>query len=112
LRRQGHEEDSVGEVVQQFRSGLQREARLAGATGSNQGQQLDIILSQETNDLLDLPLPTEEGRRLPRQVIRPIFEGLEGRKLRRKVWIHQLKDSLRLQQIAQPMLAEVSERHP
>ena len=83
--------------------------RLAGAAGAGQRQQLHIGPAEQRADLCHLALATQEGRRLTRQVVGPGLERLQGRELIGQVRVQQLEDPLRLQQIAQPVLAQVAQ---
>ena len=69
-RRQRHEEDAVGEVVQQLGRGLQRQAGLAGAAGTGQGQQPHVGPAQQARRSRRTSLlPAQERGRLAGQVV-------------------------------------------
>jgi hypothetical protein len=107
--RQFDEEDSIRKHLEQVSRGLQRQPRLAHPTGSRQGHQLDILPPQEGVNLTELPLSTKQRCRLVVQIVQVARKRYEGRKVSGEIRVHELVDPLRLEQIAQPMFAEISE---
>ena len=91
-------------VVVRGRCGsLQREPRLAAATGPGQRHQPDVGAAQQGRNLVDLPLAAEERRRRNRKV------RLVQRLQRREVFRPELEETLRRAQVLQPVQAEVAD---
>ena len=61
-RGEGDKADAVGERVLEIGRDLQREAGLADATGTGQGYQPVLVLSQETTERGDFALPPDQAR--------------------------------------------------
>jgi hypothetical protein len=62
-RRQRDEGDAVGERCGKIRRHAQRETRLAGSTGSGEGDELDVVAPQQGDNLGDDTLTPDEGGR-------------------------------------------------
>ena len=89
---------------------LAGQPRLARAAGTGQGQQLDLRHGAAASTTSpDLSLATEERGGLAAAGCSAGLQRLEGREVVGQVGMQQLKDVLRLQQIAQPVLAQVAQ---
>ena len=67
--RERDEEDAIREVIEQLGGDLEGQSRLAGATRTDEGQQLRVVTPQQVDDFSHLLLPTEEGGRLAGEVV-------------------------------------------
>ena len=102
-RRQRHPPDAVADSRQTpGRAACEREPRLTGATRARSASAGECPFEQ-ADDLDELALPAEEGRRRNRQV-RP-----EERLERRELAVSELVDALGRGEILEPVLAEVGE---
>ena len=63
-----HEGDAVRELRRDLRRHLERESRLAGAAGAGQGQETDVVASEERAYVRHLVAAPDERRRRWRQV--------------------------------------------
>jgi len=108
-RRERDEEDAVRALVHQLRAGLEREPGLARAPRPGERHQAHAVPPQELVDLGHLPLAADEGRRLDREVGRPVVERPQRRKVAGQGRIDELEEMLRLGQVLQSVVAEVAE---
>src|SRR5688500_9370007 len=111
-RRQVDEKGSIWEEFKQISRSLQREPRLAHPTGPRQRHQVNILTLEKVGNLTEFPFATQQRRRLTEEVVRTRLQRPEGWKLDRQVRMSELIDPLRLEQVAQPMVTEVSEFDP
>jgi hypothetical protein len=95
-------EDAVLEVRHELCHGLDRQARLAGASGARERDQATAVAEQR-NHICDLALPADKGRRRPRQI--RVRDGLERREALRP----ELVDPDWLVEILHAVLPEISE---
>jgi len=102
-----HEPSPVREVVERLGGHLQRQAGLARAARPRQRQQPTVVAADEVDHLSHLALPPEERRRLQGQVVPLLVERPERREIRLQVGVAQLPDALRLEQVLEPVSAEV-----
>jgi len=84
--------------------------RLAAAPGAGQRQQPRAF--QQPLDLGHLLLAANEAGELDGEVVGIGIQRLERRELGRQVWVEQLIHLLRLDQVAQAVLARVMQTHP
>lgn len=68
------------------------------------------LAAKKVGHRADLPFPPDQWRRLAREVVRAAPERSERGKLGRQVWMDELEHSLRLQEIAQAVFAEIPQR--
>ena len=66
--------DAIGMLVKQVRGNLDRQACLARSAGARQGHEPNVTPAQQGAQLADLSLPSDERRRLGRQVRRAVIE--------------------------------------
>ena len=117
-RRQVDEPDPVGEGVEQLGRRLQRQARLADAARPGQRQQpgprAGSVRSraEQRRRPRQLVSPTEERRRLGREVGQSTVERVERREGGGQAGGDQLGDALRPVEVPEAVLAEVQESHP
>ena len=79
-RGQCDEEDTVGEVLEEFGGDVCSEPRLSCPSRTGQRHESDIGAREQGRQLADLPLAADERRGLKREVRRPLIEsdGPEG----------------------------------
>ena len=95
-------EDARLELRHELGGGLDRQARLPGATGAAEGQQMRLV-AEERRDLLNLALAADEGARRPGQV--RVRNRLQGR----EALAAELEERDRLRKVLQTVLAELDE---
>ncbi|MCD6034105.1 MAG: hypothetical protein K0S78_6291 [Thermomicrobiales bacterium] len=110
--RQLDKERAIRKHPKKISGGLQREPRLAHPTRSGQGHQVNIFAVEEILNLSKLPLPAEQGCRLKGEVVRAACKRLERGKVSGEIRVEQLIDPLRLEQIAQPVVAQIEKVGP
>ena len=99
----------VRKGFQHVGGGLQRHARLAHATRTGDGQEPHVIAAKKIPDAGNLILPPDERRRLHGQVVGTGGQRPERREVRRQVGVQELEDPLRPVEIAQGMLAQITQ---
>ena len=82
---------------------MERKPGLAGAARAGQGEQANVLAVEQRDDLLELALSAEEGRRRDRQV-RAVERPESG-----KVLLAELVDPLRSREVLKAVLAEVAQ---
>ncbi len=109
-RGQVHEEAAVLVVGEDLPGHLQRQPGLPGPPGAGQGEQPGP--AQEVPDFLDLLLPPHERGELGGKVVRPGAERAGRGELRGQPVDDQVVEALGADQVLEPMLPQVPERHP
>jgi hypothetical protein len=102
------EKDAVRKVVRGVRGDLERQARLARATGSGQGHQ--PVLAKQPGCLRELALAPDERGQLRRQVVRAGIDRAQRRELQPEALGHHLGQRLRLAQVLEPVAPQAAQR--
>src|SRR5262249_51823655 len=89
---QVHEEHAISELLTQFCSHLQPQARFADATRTSQGEQPHIVTQQQVGDLRHVLLAANKGGELDRQIVWVQIEGPQGWKISRQVRSDKLEE--------------------
>jgi len=105
------EEDPVLEIRDQLRRRLERQACLAGATGSREGDEPNALSPHEGYGLRHLLLAPDQRRRLNRQIRGPRFKRLQGREVILEPRNQELVEPLRVSEVLETVLAEVPQAH-
>ena len=108
-RRERHPEGAVGERRPGLGGDLERQSRLARPAGARQRQEARAV--EQAEPVPDLLLAPDECRELHREVVRDEVQRSERREVRRAILDDELEDPLRLREILEPMLSQVSHRH-
>ena len=108
-RRETDEEGAIGEMVDDVGGELETQASLAGAAGSCQRHQADIVAAEHILQLAELLLAADQRAPLDRQVVGAKIQRTEGRELGRQARRRELEDVLRSDQVLEPKLAETDE---
>ena len=96
-----NEPNAVGVLLDELGRGLQAQSCLAAAAGSGEGEQADVVTSEEFENVGELALASEERCRLHRKV--RLIERLQ----RRELGITELIDALGRLEILQSVEPEV-----
>ncbi len=110
-RREVDEVEAVGPPLGLLGGGLQREPRLADATRPEQGHEAHGGIGEEVADHPELRVTPHELRRLRRQVRGAVGQRRQRREVALEAGMGDLEDPFRLQQVLQPVLTEVDQRH-
>ena len=105
------EEDPSFEIRDQLRGHLEREARLASATGSRERDEPNVLSPHEGHGLRHLLLAPDQRRRLNRQIRRPRFKRLQGREVVLEPRNQKLVQPLRVSEILEAVLSEVAQAY-
>ena len=103
------DEDAVVELVEHIGAELQRQPRLADASGAGEGERGGPPLTRQVAKPLQLLLAADERIGLDREVRRPVSERPRRWELGRQAVDEQLVELLRLEQVLQPVLTEVDD---
>jgi hypothetical protein len=103
--------DAIREVRQEVGRSLQRKASLAGASRSRQHDEAHVGPADERGNGRQLAFAADRRRRVAREVRRALLRGTQRRKLPRQIGAQQLVDPLGLDEILEPVCAEVDARH-
>src|SRR3989304_4843279 len=107
-RSQGDEVNPVREGLDGLGRGLEVEARLADASGAEQGEEAAGGGLEQAADLGQLFLPVQEGGRLRGKVGGTGLEGAQGREFpERKLGMREAEDLLGLHEVLEQMGPEV-----
>ncbi len=87
---------------------LQRQPRLADATGTGQRQQSGR--AQQCPDFIEFTLPADEGGQLLRQVVRRRLQRAQCGKFLAQRRVHHLVDALRTGEVAQAHRSQLAQR--
>ena len=104
-RGEPNEPNAVGVLLDELGRGLQAQSCLAAATRSGEGEQADVVTSEELENVGELALASEERCRLHRKV--RLIERLQ----RRELGIPELIDPLGCLEILQSVEPEVADGH-
>ena len=105
-RRERHPPDALREGLGGFGGGLEREARLPGATGTAQGEERDVFLTEQCGDCVHFVVAADERRRRHGKV-----RAVE-RPDRWEAPLAELVDPLGGLQVLESMIAEIYQREP
>ncbi len=108
-RREVDEVDAVLETFDLVGRRLEGEASLPDPARAGQRQQPHAGRVQEIPDHAQLSLPAQELGRLRRQVVRPAAQRRERGEIASERGMDELEDALRLEEVLQPVLAQVAE---
>ena len=109
-RRQWNKERAVREVSEHVGCSLQRQARLPRAPRPGQRDDAVIVAPQAPAEVFELPLAADQRRRLCWQVRRSQVEGVQRREVLGEAGRDHLEDPVRLQEVLQPVRAEIAKR--
>ena len=98
-----HPHDAVRERLGGLGRRMHGEPRLPGSAGAGEGQEADVLRSEEVRDLGELGVSTDEGVRRDREV--RLVQALQTREL----LLPELVNALRRGEILEAMLAEVAQ---
>jgi hypothetical protein len=104
------EDHAIAEPASDPRRNLKAKPSLAGPSGP--GQRDQTVACQQFVDLPDLLCPTDEPGELSRQIRQTGFLCPTRRKVLLHAIDHQLEQPFRLQEILQPVLAEITQPRP
>jgi hypothetical protein len=108
--RQVHERDAIAVAAGDVMGDPDREGRLAGSTGTGEGQQAHAIVRQAPAELRALGIAADERGGLHRQPAGEVVERRQRREARLEARSHELEDLLRAADVLEPELAEVAQR--
>src|SRR5205085_2012234 len=98
------------EAVDSLSGSMQRQTRLSRSTRPGKRQNSNVVALEKRSNRRELLASAEEGRRLHRQVCRPVLQRPQRRKLQLPTLDQHLVEPLRLQQVLQPMRPQISNR--
>ena len=96
--------DAVGSVLGDLGRRLQGQPGLPRPAGPRERQQLNVLVAQQTDDLVELALAAEKRRRRDGKV------RLVQRPQAREIGVAQLEDALRRREVLETVLARGRER--